>query len=137
MSACVPSMHCMASMWMCSMRMVVVAVCMPTMCMSCMTAHGSAGSHSHLLLLLLVLALYVLPDCIQVVTILLPATRAGVVVLVLQPLVAEQAHLVPTDRQQERDAALLGTQRSTCSAPTPRLCSKLAARHRQVVLSLC
>jgi hypothetical protein len=77
--------------------MRMVAMCMPvtSMRMRSMTADCCTRSYGHLLLLLLVLPLYVLPDSVQIVPILLPATRAGVVVLVLQPLVAEQAHLVP------------------------------------------
>jgi hypothetical protein len=67
-----------------------------------MTADSSPCGTSHLLLLLFVLALYVLPHCIQIIPILLPAAWAGVVVLTLQPLVAEQAHLIPADMQQKQ-----------------------------------
>jgi len=55
----------------------------------CMATGWNRPSDSLSCLLLLLLALDMFANCIQVITVLLSAARASVVVLVLQALVAE------------------------------------------------
>lgn len=47
-----------------------------------------------------------LSHCIEILAVLLSATRARVVVLILQPLVAEEAHLIPAAREVAMEAVL-------------------------------
>lgn len=69
---------------------------MVRMVVPCMAAAGWCCTRGGWLsFLLLLLACDVLPYALQVITVLLSTAWAGVVVLILQPLVAEQAHLVP------------------------------------------
>lgn len=48
--------------------------------------------------LLLLLSLDMLPHSIQIIAVLLPAAWASVVVLILQPLIAKEAYLVPAGK---------------------------------------
>lgn len=97
--AWVTSMHCMPVACMMLPVCARVAVKMAVWCMTmpCMIAAATNNRSSRrLCCLLLLFTLNTLPYCVKIIAVLLSAARAGVVVLLLQSLVAEETHLVPT-----------------------------------------
>ena len=87
--------------------------------------------------LLLLLALYMLSHCIKIFAVLLSAARARIVVLVLQPLVAEEANLVPAATETP-DIMLSGVSDALMSYTQPgvKVCSHNAAHAVLVGTSL-